>query len=85
MTIEDEVKAQREKEQQERIIHAQQRAQALSTLMLGERIAIDGDTEIMAVPNGWIFYRTHKAGITGTFVPGMGPPPGGDKKPEFIL
>jgi len=42
----------------------------LQDLNIGERLGT-GDMEVMRVPNGWIFYRTHKAGITGTFVPDL--------------
>ena len=31
------------------------------------------NSHVLAVPNGWIFYEQHKAGITSTFVPA--PPP----------
>jgi hypothetical protein len=60
---------QRKKELQDRQDQAFARARALSTLMLGEILDLGDQTQIMAVPGGWIFTQTHKAGITSTFVP----------------
>jgi hypothetical protein len=51
----------------------------LTEMTVGERIGMD-EMEILRVPNGWIFYRTHKAGICGTFVPSLRPPKT-EKKP----
>jgi len=48
---------------------AMQRAQALSTLLLGEMLDLGPDITVMAVPNGWVFTQRHKAGITSTYVP----------------
>jgi hypothetical protein len=59
----------RKAELAERQNQAYARARALSTLMLGEILDLGDHTQIMAVPGGWIFTQTHKAGITSTFVP----------------
>ena len=66
----DELTNKRDEEHKERTLNAQQVARSLSTLMLGEIIEISNEQTVMAVPNGWIFTSTHKAGITSTFVPG---------------
>lgn len=63
------------REYEERRDAAVQRAKALSSLMLGERIQMGDGAEVMAVPGGWIFYRTHKASVDGTFVPNPAPAP----------
>jgi hypothetical protein len=42
--------------------------EALSTMAIGESVGM-GETEVMAVPGGWIFTTTHKAGVTSCFVP----------------
>ena len=56
--------------------------EALTTMKIGERIGLGDGIEVMAVPMGWIFYRTHKAGITGTYVPFI---PAPAKKPTIEL
>tara|TARA_R110002020_G_scaffold170207_2_gene359577 strand:- start:10742 stop:10966 length:225 start_codon:yes stop_codon:yes gene_type:complete len=50
---------------------ARQCADALFGMYLGERLKIDDDEEVLAVPRGWIFYK----GTTGTFVPHPPPAP----------
>jgi hypothetical protein len=56
-------------EDQQRKADAMQAARALSTLLLGESLTVGPEASVMAVPGGWVFYKSHKAGITGTFVP----------------
>lgn len=68
-TAKDELEARRKAEIEQRQQNAMARANAMSTLMLGERLDLGDQTVIMAVPGGWIFSTTHKAGITSTFVP----------------
>ena len=71
-TAEDQLatqKAEFEKEYEQRKVQAQQCANALSTLMLGEVLNTSTEATVMAVHGGWIFTSTHKAGITSTFVP----------------
>lgn len=58
---------------------------ALSTLFVGDRIKLGDDTEVTGVPGGWIFYRTHKAGITSTFVPVPRPAPQLAKTSQLVL
>ncbi len=70
-TTVESLEAKREAELKERQQIAQGRAQALAGLMLGEQIQADENMLITAVPNGWIYTITHKAGVSSTFVPGM--------------
>jgi hypothetical protein len=65
----DELEQKRNQEKHERQQAAQEVAQALSTLMLGETIAIGIEDSVMSVPGGWLFTQKHKAGISTTFVP----------------
>jgi hypothetical protein len=40
----------------------------LASMQIGDSIGM-GPTEVLAVPGGWIFTTTHKAGVTSCFVP----------------
>ena len=63
----DEAKKQ---ELQRRVVEGNRVKDLLSNLILGERAQTGGEgSHVLAVPGGWIFYDTHKAGITSTFVP----------------
>ena len=42
--------------------------EALTTLQIGERVAM-ANTEVLAVPGGWIFTTTHNDSMTSCFVP----------------
>ena len=77
-SIDEKAKAQEDA----RLAQARERALILSSLMLGEEFKMGDDGAVMAVPGGWIFYRTHKAGITGTFVPAPPNRPKGDSLEE---
>jgi hypothetical protein len=50
---------------------------ALAGMQVGETMDIGDDQSVMAVPMGWIFYKTCVAGVCGTFVPAptSGEPP----------
>jgi hypothetical protein len=41
---------------------------ALTTLKIGDRVAM-ANTEVLAVPGGWIFTTTHNDSMTSCFVP----------------
>ena len=69
--MKDEMEQKREEQLEERIVRAQARGNALSGLMLGERIDLGDGNEVMAVPNGWIFIFTHKAGVAACFAPSI--------------
>jgi hypothetical protein len=42
--------------------------EALTTLQIGESIGM-GDTEVLAVPGGWVFTTNHPVGVASCFVP----------------
>lgn len=65
----NEVEQKRLNEREQRTIEATSKAKALGDLMFGESIQMTPEEDVRAVPGGWIFYRTHKAGVTSTFVP----------------
>ena len=71
--IEQQMAKKQAEEQANRVNDANHCKHLLSTLMLGERLDTGPNSHVLAVPNGWIFYEQHKAGITSTFVPA--PPP----------
>jgi len=56
----------------------------LGKMKVGDRIAM-GDTEVLCVPNGWIFYLITDMAITGTFVPNLGIVAPNTKKKSSIV
>lgn len=81
----DEVEQKRQEERKERTANATMKAQALGDLMFGESIQMTLEEEVRAVPGGWIFYRTHKAGICSTFVPHPQPQRAIKTQPSIVM
>jgi len=75
----------KEEQDNSRVTAARNIAHLLSDCHLGERLRIGDDEEVMAVPGGWIFYKTHKAGITSTFVPQPQGKPQKSTAPKIVL
>jgi hypothetical protein len=83
-TVADLAAAQQEELAKRRAV-AQAKAHALAGLMLGEELDLGEEQRVMAVPGGWIFWKTHKAGISGVYVPGMQTPKSKIETPDIIL
>ena len=80
-TAVDELKTAREEQANTRRANSNKCISMLADMQVGETLTLSPAMSVMAVPMGWIFYHTHKAGITGTFVPAP-PQPQRVVKPE---